>query len=154
MDSALPSSRDGGGGGGKKNRDGGADVPQTHVHASVSSDRTVRILDVPCHVTDKQLSDALADHVDLPAVSGKGSNGGIVAVYSTSVGGDAHGSSGGASGVGTYEDRKRRGGGRGAGDFLDRSCFVVMESVEARVSDCLLIIDWHPLPACFVPIQV
>ena len=140
MDAALPSSRGGDAGGTRDKKRGGStaaapsDVPQTHVHASVSSNRTLRVLDVPCHVTDKQLSDALADHVDLPAASGKGSNGGIVAVYSTTVGGDSHGS---ASGVGTHDHWKRRDGGSGGGGFLDRSCFVVMESVEARVSELL-----------------
>ena len=151
MDAALPSSRDGDAGStSDRKKSGGnaaaapSNVPPTHVHASVSSNRTLRILDVPCHVTDRQLSDALADHVDLPAASGKGSNGGIVAVYSTTVGGDSHGS---ASGVGTHDHWKRRDGGSGGGDFLDRSCFVVMESVEARVSELLILfyhLEYHP----------
>ena len=119
--------------------------PRSHLHGAVASNRIIEVLDVPCHVTDGQLVDAMAEHADSNTGTGKGSGGGILTVFSTTVGDHQSAAGSTSTSVGTYRDLKRRedgggggGGGSGSGgggeDFLDRTCFVVMESEAARVS--------------------
>ena len=144
MDSALPSSRDsdgspsrGGRGSGRRKDAKHSTIPKSHLHSAVASNRIVEVLDVPCHVTDRHLVDAMAEHAD---VIGKGGGGGILTVFSTTVGDHHHtGVAGSCASVGTYDDWKRRDAGAGGDgeDFLDRTCFVVMESEAARVSTCI-----------------
>jgi len=111
-------------------RDGGLNsVPPSHLHAPVRRGALLKVMDVPPHVTDEQLSFALGEHCD------GSKEGGVRAVFSGPVACTVENASGGGGGgaAPTYDELKGGAGDASSGeDPLYRTAWAVFGTEAAR----------------------